>query len=41
MVERHGFDAVEIAMKNTHHANMNELLIGKDLSWARARNTLF
>ncbi len=23
----------EIAMKNTHHAKMRELLIGRDLSW--------
>lgn len=35
MAEQHGFDTVEIAMKNTHHANMNELLIGRDLGWAR------
>jgi len=30
-----GFDFVPIAMKNTHHARMTELLIGRDLSWAR------
>lgn len=41
MAERHGFEVVEIAMKNTHHANMNELLIGKNLNWAKIRNTLF
>ena len=41
MAERHGFEIVEIAMKNTHHANMNELLIGRNLSWARTRTSLF
>ncbi|MDD5703645.1 MAG: DNA adenine methylase [Dehalococcoidales bacterium] len=41
MAERHGLKVVEIAMKNTHHANMSELLIGKNLSWAKIRNTLF
>lgn len=30
---RHGFDAKPIAMKNTHHAEMTELLIGRDLGW--------
>jgi DNA adenine methylase len=30
---RHGFDARPIAMKNTHHAEMTELLIGRDLRW--------
>jgi len=24
-----------VAMKNTHHAQMTELLIGRDLSWLR------
>jgi DNA adenine methylase len=34
-----GFETQAIAMKNTHHAKMNELLIGKDLSWLkRARD---
>lgn len=36
MAESHGFDVEPIAMKNTHHAEMSELLIGKDLSWARS-----
>lgn len=31
-----GFETRAIAMKNTHHAKMTELLIGKDLSWLRA-----
>ncbi len=30
-----GFQTQTIAMKSTHHAKMNELLIGKDLSWLR------
>jgi DNA adenine methylase len=29
------FETQTIAMKNTHHAKMTELLIGKDLSWLR------
>lgn len=41
MAERHGFDTVEIAMKNTHNVNMKELLISRNLDWARKRNTLF
>lgn len=31
-----GFDLEQIPMKNTHHANMTELLIGRDLAWARS-----
>jgi DNA adenine methylase len=30
-----GFETQAIAMKNTHHAKMTELLIGKNLSWLR------
>ncbi len=30
-----GFDTELIAMKNTHHAPMKELLIGRNLDWAR------
>ncbi len=41
MAERHGFEIAEIAMKNTHHANMSELLIGRNLSWAKIRTSLF
>lgn len=33
LAEQHGFEAREVAMKNTHHAEMTELLIGRDLSW--------
>ena len=29
------FDMELVAMKNTHHAKMTELLIGRDLSWSR------
>jgi DNA adenine methylase len=31
-----GFEAQPVAMKNTHHAKMTELLIGRDLSWLNA-----
>ena len=30
---KHGFEMKPIAMKNTHHAEMTELVIGRDLSW--------
>lgn len=30
-----GFDIELVAMKNTHHAEMTELLIGRNLDWAR------
>lgn len=33
LAERFGLQARPIAMKNTHHAVMDELLIGRDLSW--------
>jgi DNA adenine methylase len=33
MAAQHGFDTKEIAMKNTHHAKMTELVIGRDLNW--------
>lgn len=35
MAKRHGLDTHPVAMKNTHHAVMNELLIGRNLDWAR------
>lgn len=38
LAAKHGFDTEEIAMKNTHHAQETELLIGRDLSWARAKD---
>ncbi len=37
LAKQHGFDIELVAMKNTHHAEMNELLIGRDLTWARAK----
>ncbi len=33
MADRHGFVTELVAMKNTHHAQMAELLISKDLKW--------
>jgi len=33
LAKTHGFQSRPIAMKNTHHAKMTELLIGRDLSW--------
>ena len=35
LAARHGFSTHLVAMKNTHHAKMTELLIGKNLSWLR------
>lgn len=33
MARRHGFEMRLIAMTNTHHAAMKELVIGRNLSW--------
>lgn len=33
LAERHGFEIKPVAMKNTHHAEMDELLIGRNLDW--------
>jgi DNA adenine methylase len=33
LATKYGFKTKPIAMKNTHHAEMKELLIGRDLSW--------
>ncbi len=33
LAARYGFDTKLIAMKNTHHAEMKELLIGRNLDW--------
>ncbi len=38
LAHRQGFDTLPIPMKNTHHAEMTELLIGRDLGWARVAN---
>lgn len=35
LARRHCFDLHATAMKNTHHTRMNELLIGRNLNWAR------
>jgi len=36
---RHGFQTRLIPMKSTHHAQMTELLIGRNLSWVPAPDT--
>ena len=36
LAERHGLDTELVAMKNTHHAEMSELLIARNLDWARS-----
>ncbi len=33
LAKNYGFDTRPVSMKNTHHAEMKELLIGRDLSW--------
>lgn len=33
LAERHGFKTKPVAMKSTHHAEMDELLIGRNLDW--------
>ena len=33
LAQRHGFQTRTVAMKNTHHAVMSELLVGRDLRW--------
>jgi DNA adenine methylase len=33
MARRHGFEMKPVAMTNTHHAEMTELLIGRNLGW--------
>lgn len=35
LAEKYSFDFEAVAMKGTHHNEMNELLIGRDLSWVR------
>jgi DNA adenine methylase len=36
MARSHGFQMRLIPMTNTHHATMEELVIGRDLSWMDA-----
>jgi DNA adenine methylase len=33
LAKKHGLETRAVAMKNTHHAKMTELLIGRSLSW--------
>jgi DNA adenine methylase len=33
LARKHGFEMKLVPMKNTHHEEMTELLIGRDLSW--------
>lgn len=33
LAAKYGFNTKPVAMKNTHHAEMNELLIGRNLNW--------
>jgi DNA adenine methylase len=35
LARKHNFDMELVGMKNTHHAEMKELLIGRDLDWVR------
>lgn len=35
LAERHGFATRLVPMKSTHHTEMSELIIGRDLSWLR------
>jgi DNA adenine methylase len=35
LATKYGFDTEMVAMKNTHHAKMTELLIGRNLNWVR------
>jgi DNA adenine methylase len=35
LAKQYGFDMRLVSMKNTHHAHMTELLIGRDLSWLK------
>ena len=35
-----GFQAKPVAMKNTHHAKMTELLIARNLDWFNLRTSI-
>jgi len=39
LAARHGFDMRLVPMKSTHHAEMLELLIGRDLSWVPVQDS--
>ena len=36
LARRHRFDTEVVAMKSTHHAQMSELLVGRNLDWDRS-----
>lgn len=36
LARKHNFDTEPVGMKNTHHAEMTELLIGRNLDWMRS-----
>ena len=40
LAEAHGFDVEEVPMKSTKHEIKLELLIGRDLTWARNKSSL-
>jgi DNA adenine methylase len=35
LAHKHGFETRAVAMKNTHHAKMTEMLISRNLDWCR------
>ena len=35
LAKKYGFDTEAIAMKNTHHAKMTELLVSRNFDWLR------
>ena len=35
LAQEFGFKTALVAMKNTHHEIMNELLVGKNLAWLK------
>ena len=40
LAEQYGFETELVAMKNAHHAEMTEMLIGRNLDWARQTRTV-
>jgi len=40
LARKHNFDMQTVGMKNTHHAEMTELLISRDLDWIRRSEDL-
>jgi DNA adenine methylase len=39
LAKQHGFETALVPMKSTHHAEMKELLIGRNLDWLHAEGT--